>query len=255
MNARILTPVVPPGLNIKLLGLGGVGGTLARYLALYLAAQSNPTRMVLIDGDSFEPGNAGRMIFGSYGNKAAVTREELLDRIADSLVTVEAVEEFVTPQNVDRLVREGDVVILAVDNHATRKLVSDHCQRLRDVCLISGGNDGIAEASGETPPRRGTYGNVQIFRRLAGRDVTPSLTRHHPEVEHPADRLPSELSCTALVASVPQILFVNLTVAAAILNALWLYFCDALPYDEVVFDIAEGRMRPIKLECTPCATI
>jgi len=32
-----------------------------------------------------------------------------------------------------------DLVLLAVDNHATRKLVSDHCARLDNVCLISGG--------------------------------------------------------------------------------------------------------------------
>ena len=31
------------------------------------------------------------------------------------------------------------------------------------------------------------------------------------------------------------------------LNALWLYACDALHYSEAAFDIAEARMQPLPL--------
>ena len=91
------------------------------------AAQTDAARprLVLIDGDEFEPSNASRMLFSSHGNKAAVVASELSGFLADSFLSVVAVEQFVTPENLPRLVREGDTVLLAVDNHATRKLVSD----------------------------------------------------------------------------------------------------------------------------------
>ena len=160
------------------------------------------------------------------------------------LLALIAIEEYVTAENIARLIHPGDIVMLAVDNHATRKLVNDFCADLDEVCLISGGNDGV-ESTPDGRVRRGTFGNVQVFRRSGGADLSPSLDRYHPEIAEPADKNPAEASCTELVVSVPQILFANLTVAAAILNSFWLHCCNALPYPELVFDIAEGLMRPV----------
>jgi molybdopterin/thiamine biosynthesis adenylyltransferase len=246
-----LRPDVPDNTAIKLIGLGGVGGITARYLAMFLASLDRAIRLVLIDGDSFEPSNATRMFFGDCGNKAATLQRELLDRFADSSLMLTAVEEYVTAGNMDRLIRDGDIVILAVDNHATRKLVSEFCASHRDeVCLISGGNDGIGrDTSGRET--RGTYGNCQVYIRRAGRDVSPCLTRYHPEIREPRDNNPAEESCTDLVESVPQILFANLAAASAILNAFWLFCCASLHYSELGFDIAEGLMRPTPLPDPP----
>jgi hypothetical protein len=241
---RPLRPTFPEDQAFKIIGLGGVGGIVARYAALYLASLGRPARLVLMDGDSFATENGSRMFFRARGNKASRVRADLLDYLADSALTIQAIEEFVTPENIGRIVRDGDIVIAALDNHASRKLISDHCAGLKDVCLISGGNDGVGpDSSGRM--RHGTYGNCQVFQRRAGRDETPSLTASHPEIREPADRLPTDLSCTELLASTPQILFANLMTASAILNALWLVLCDALPYAEVVFDIADGLMRPL----------
>ena len=133
-----------------------------------------------------------------------------------------------------------------MDNHATRKLVSDHCRRLRDVVLISGGNDGV-ETDSAGRQLRGTYGNCQVFLRRDGRDLSPALTRYHPEIAQPEDRLPTAKNCTEMIASVPQVLFANLQAAAAMLNAFWLHACGTLHYSELTFDIAEGRMQPLPL--------
>lgn len=241
----LLQPEFPEHCSVKLIGLGGVGGIVARYGAMFLASLGRNARLVLIDGDAFEPSNAGRMFFGACGNKAAVTRDELLPRFADSSLSLIAIEEFATAENIGQLLHDGDIVLLTVDNHATRKLVNDYCAaHLKTFCLISGGNDGVGkDASGRI--RRGTYGNVQAYLRRNGADGSPSLTRFHPEIREPADRLPTEQSCTELVLSVPQILFANLTVAAGILNTLWLHLCGALHYGELSFDIAEGLMQPV----------
>lgn len=241
---QILQPVFPEGGAIKLIGLGGVGQIVARYAALFTAALDTDARLVLIDGDTFEPSNASRMFFGGFGNKAAVTRDELLPRFADTSLCLMSVEEYVTPANISQLIQESDLLLLTVDNHATRKLVSEHCARLRDICLISGGNDGVG-TDGSGAARRGTYGNVQVYLRRDGQDVTPPLTDHHPEIHTPADHLPDERSCTELVTSVPQILFTNLAVASAVLNAFWLHLCGALHYGELALDIADGLMQPV----------
>lgn len=244
---ELLEPRIPPNLSVKVIGLGGVGGPVARYLAAFLAAQPVASRLVLIDGDVFEPSNASRMIFGNCGNKAAVLREELLPRVAESPLALLAIEEYVSAENIGRLVREDDVVILAVDNHATRKLVNDYCaSQLVNVCLISGGNDGVGAAPGGRV-HRGTYGNVQAFLRRNGVDASPSLARFHPEIAHPSDRHPSEKSCTEIVASVPQILFTNLLVATSILGSFWLHLCGKLHYSEVAFDLADAVMNPVPL--------
>lgn len=255
---EVLVPDFPADGTVKVIGLGGVGGIVARYLSIFLGSLQRPARMVCIDGDEFEPSNATRMLFSRHGNKAVVTVEDLIDRFVDSNLSLVPVEEYVTQKNIDRLVREKDHVFLAVDNHATRRLISHHCARLRDIVLISGGNDGVEkDASGRE--LRGTYGNCQIYIRRDGEDLSPSLTRYHHEIENPEDILPTDQSCTELVLSVPQILFANLAVASAMLNAFWLYLCGALHYSEIAFDIFEGRMQPVplpapKLSRTPSAS-
>jgi hypothetical protein len=232
--------------SVKLIGLGGVGGIAARYLVAFLAASDRPLRVVLIDGDEFEPRNAERMLFSECGNKASVVRDDLLEFVEDGSLTLAAVEEYVDAGNLPRLVVEGDVVLLCVDNHATRKLVSDHCRRLSDVCLISGGNDGVGE-DGAGRTQRGSFGNVQVHRRREGVDETPPIDAFHPEIESPRDTPPGDTSCTEALLSVPQLLFANLATASALLNAFFLHTCRELCYPELCFDIAEGLMRPVPL--------
>jgi hypothetical protein len=186
------------------------------------------------------------MLFSRCGNKACVVRDDLMPFVEHSSLTLVAVEEFATPENLRRLVVEGDVVLLAVDNHATRKLVGEHCTTLADVCLISGGNDGVGEdASGRL--LRGTHGNVQIHVREGGEDRSPPLAAYHPEIASPRDTPPTDVSCTEALTNVPQILFANLATASAMLSALYLHSCGALGYPEVSFDVAEGWMQPLVL--------
>ncbi len=45
----------------------------------------------------------------------------------------------------------------------------------------------------------------------------------------------------------PQVLAVNLMTAATILNTLWLFLAGRVSYGEIVFDVAEGLMRPLPL--------
>jgi len=218
-------------LDIKVIGIGGIGCALLPHLARYLHADGERARLTLVDGDAFEVRNGDRQAFPELGNKAKVKASELARQFEG--LSIRAVPEFVTPENVGRLIRSSDVVILAVDNHKTRRLVSDHCQVLFEVTLISGGNDC-------------TDGNVQIYVRQAGRDVTLPLTRFHPEIADPQDRSPHEMSCDELSQeAVPQLLFTNLAVASAMLNAFYAWRQGKLQYGEVYLDILAGKANPV----------
>ena len=86
-DTRPLDPQLENTPVIKVIGLGGVGGIVARYLLLFLAAAGAAVRVVLIDGDHFEPRNGPRMAFSRTGNKAGVVCDDLAELVDDSEVT------------------------------------------------------------------------------------------------------------------------------------------------------------------------
>jgi hypothetical protein len=89
------------------------------------------------------------MMLSARTDSGTTICDELLDRFAASTLTLLAVESYVNESNIAALLRGGlhNVILLCVDNHATRKLVNDHCATLPDVCLISGGNDPAGSAT------------------------------------------------------------------------------------------------------------
>jgi hypothetical protein len=240
---------LPNGAIVKLIGAGGTGGIVCRYGLLLMVSLAEKlhrsARWVILDGDEFEHANRARMHFSRYGNKAVVLCDELRDVVVGSRVTLSAVGQYVTTETISRLVHDGDIILLAVDNHATRKMLSEYCAtHLSEFCIISVGNDAVGpDSTGQV--RRGTYANCQIY--VKGRYESPSLTHYHPEIDHPRDQLPGETHCVESWASAPQNLLTNLAAASAMLNALWLHLCHRLHYSELVLDIAEGLMRPLPL--------
>ena len=218
-------------LEIKAIGIGGIGCALLPFLCRYLQYSEAHTRLTLIDGDRFERRNASRQAFSRLGNKAEVKSVELAQEY--EVLSFRAVPEYVTEANVGRLISAGEVVFLMVDNHASRNLVSHHAATLADLTLISGGND---------------YedGNVQVYVRQKGLDLTPSLARYHPEIANPQDRNPAALSCEELMAAgAPQLLFANLMVASLMLNAFYAIRQGSLNYSEVYLDILQNVSRAV----------
>jgi len=198
-------------INIKIIGLGGIGSWLVLFITKYARftmLQNKKITITLIDGDSYDSLNRPRQNFKNLGNKARITMLELkdeYDKYVPAGYTLENFEltskaDYVSKDNVELLISNGDVVFMGVDNHKTRSLVSKYCQKLDDVILISGGNDI-------------TVGNVQIYYKKNGEEITSDLCAYHPEIENPRDKAPYELSCDEMTESAPQLIFTNAMVA------------------------------------------
>jgi hypothetical protein len=228
-------------LRVDVVGCGGIGGHLAPNLCHLLHAERRAAHVTLVDGDAFEPRNRSRMRFRSaHENKAVALARDLADAFGD-LLSFAPVPEYLTRDNAPSLLRDGDHVILAVDNHATRLLADEHCGRLDDVVLVSGGNDGVEDGAD------GTHGSVQIRRREGGRDRTHALARFHPEIASPADRHPGELGCEVLAQQgATQLLVTNVAVAAAMLAAYYGVLRGWASYEEVYLDVRRNRSASIE---------
>lgn len=224
-------------LNVKVIGCGGVGGCLLNVIPRYLAHLKDFTpNLTVVDGDSYTNENSERQEFTRLGNKAEVTAERLRKQHPSLLVS--PVTKYITTINVALMVKEGDVAFCCVDNHATRKLLSDHCETLKNVVLISGGN---AEFDG----------NIQVHIRKDGVDVTRPITYLHLDIQKPKDENPGERTpgCDALVQSAPQYLATNNLVAALMFKHLDFYlrgkFVEENLFDELYF-ADDGKSRTVK---------
>lgn len=219
-------------MRVRIIGMGGIGSHLTPPLCRFLSSTGEPHTITCIDGDQFELKNEERQEFDDFGNKAEVIARSLAKRFPR--LVVEAKPYFVTEENIFLFIREEDVVFCCVDNHATRKLVSDYCQTLRQSVLISGGNEF-------------SDGNIQVYIRKDGQDEKPPITRFHPEIAHPEDKNPGELSCEELATQqgTRQLIFTNMRAAVEMLSAFWLVLESMLRYSELYFDITTGSARAI----------
>ena len=226
-----------------LIGLGGIGGRVLRELVPLLHSLDTGATVVAVDGDTFEERNRARQLFGRPGPKAEVLVEELADTYGDRVALIPVVR-YVTAHTVAGVIGERSVVFCQPDNNATRAVVARRCARLRHVVLLTGGNDGVENG------QAGTYGNVHVYVRRAGRDRTNPPGRYHPEIAQPTDALPTAVGCAAAAASAPQLAITNLAVATGMLAAFHAWRSGALDYEELYLDVALGRMSPVRREVT-----
>lgn len=224
--------------KIKVIGAGGICGWLLEPLCRYLAYQDGFVEVTIIDGDTFENRNMERQKLSTVGigmNKAEYAT--VIHKPDFPKIHFRAKTEYVTKSNVITLIRENDIIFMGVDNHATRKLVSDRCGELDNVVLISGGNDL-------------TDGNVIIYIRKDGKDVTKPLTALSRKIANPEDKNPGEFtnaerqSCQQEALSNPQLVFTNFDVASIMLKCYYAYEQDKVWFDQVYTDILTQRTRP-----------
>ena len=221
--------------KIKVIGAGGIGGHLIEPLARYLSYSEDNSEITIVDGDKFEDRNKERQRFKQCENKAEHTVKMMKEEFPK--IHFRAKAEYVTDANIVTTIREGDTVLLCVDNHATRKLVSDRCEELDNVTLISGGNDY-------------TDGNVIVYLRENGEDKTKPPTKLYPKIAKPEDKNPGQLTdaermgCQREAQTNPQLLFANLAIASTMLNCYYAHEQGQVNFEQVYVDILSQRSRP-----------
>lgn len=221
-------------LSVKIVGCGGIGSCLLNVLPRYFNYLNDyEVELHLIDGDRFEAKNATRQTVLGYGNKAVELANEIRSKFSDFITLSNP--NYITNLNIPYIIGENDVVMSCVDNHKTRKLLSDHCCMLNNVVLISGGNEL-------------TDGNIQVHIRKSGQNITiPIANKYHPEIVNPNDMNPGEdhIGCGVRQAISPQLLATNNFIAALMFNALDSYLRQVeFTYDEAYADINVNAVVP-----------
>ena len=110
--------------RVLVVGCGGLGGHIIDQLA-----RIGIGSLRVVDGDIFEETNLNRQLLSSLpllGTAKAKAAEAHIRRVNPG-VAVEAVEAFLTAENAYQLVSGCDIVVDALDNIPSRKLLAATC--------------------------------------------------------------------------------------------------------------------------------
>ena len=111
--------------SVCVAGCGGLGGTVIENLV-----RIGTGRITAIDGDVFEESNLNRQVLSNEADIGRPKAEEAAEqmKVINSEVTVRPVVEFVKADNARRLVAGHDVVVDALDNISSRKILEAACE-------------------------------------------------------------------------------------------------------------------------------
>nr|WP_253274435.1 HesA/MoeB/ThiF family protein [Myxosarcina sp. GI1] len=107
-------------------GVGGLGGTVALYLAV-----AGIGKLILVRGGELRLDDMNRQILMSddwVGKPRVIKAKETLSQINPD-VEVEAIAEYVTPENVDALLQRSDIALSCAHNFPERDLLNAACVR------------------------------------------------------------------------------------------------------------------------------
>ncbi|MFB2877891.1 HesA/MoeB/ThiF family protein [Floridanema aerugineum] len=114
--------------TVLVTGVGGLGGTAALYLAV-----AGVGRLILVRGGDLRQDDMNRQILMTddwVGKPRVIKAKETLSAINPN-VEIEAIPEYVTPENVDSLVLQADVALDCAHNFEERDLLNAACVRWR----------------------------------------------------------------------------------------------------------------------------
>ena len=189
--------------SVLIVGAGGIGSNLFEALSLLLSYHPNGTPTIRIaDGDIFEEKNLARQLFPAEyvgENKARVLARKMWDRIP----SISYFDKYINNDNIHEVFNylPGPLlVIMCVDNDATRRLLLDHLADKQNYHWISAGN-GLSAVSCHYYTPGGKYAHP---------------LERYMNLREPADRIPG--GCGEIVQSHPQIIGANFMAASAILS-------------------------------------
>ncbi len=207
-------------LNIHVIGVGGTGGYCIEFLARLLAGGDH--KIHVYDGDMVEFKNLKRQNFSKDDvdlNKADVLCRRLREQIMDApeliphsayLTDEDALlaEILVSLENDESL-----VIVLAVDNVATRKLVNNVIfkklveNRILTVALDSGNDD---QGGQVVLYANGSVSNVEPITAKRQIGLLPTMLQVFPELNEVDDDNPGiVMDCAENAESKPQAMMAN----------------------------------------------
>ena len=180
------------GFKVCVIGCGGLGG-----YAIELLGRLGIGFITAVDGDEFDATNLNRQLLSTeeiLGQSKALAAQERMKKV-NSEVTVNPIRVFVTDENCAEIISGHDVVVDALDNMITRRLLEKHCETL-NIPLIHGA---IA----------GWYGQVSTI--LPGdrtlQKIYPSNENKGAEVELGNPSFSPAMVASIEVAEVVKVLF------------------------------------------------
>ena len=137
--------------RVLVVGCGGLGGHIIDQLA-----RIGVGFLRVVDGDMFEPTNLNRQLLSELPLVGMSKAKAAADRIArvNPDVTVDAVEAFMTADNVRDLIAGCDAVVDGLDNIPSRRILAAACAEA-DIPYIFGAIQGwVAQAAVSMPGDR-----------------------------------------------------------------------------------------------------
>lgn len=134
--------------RVLVVGCGGLGGHIIDQLA-----RIGVGFLRVVDGDVFEPSNLNRQLLSEVPLLGVSKAQAAADRIArvNPDITVDAVAEFMTEANACELLRGCDVVMDALDNIPSRRLLASACQE-EGIPYVYGAIQGWVAQAGVSMP-------------------------------------------------------------------------------------------------------
>ena len=134
--------------RILVVGCGGLGGHIIDQLA-----RIGVGCLRVVDGDVFDPSNLNRQLLSSVpllGVSKAKAAAEHTARVNPD-IQIEAVENYLTEDNVMELLADCDIVLDALDNIPSRKLLASACAEV-GIPYVYGAIQGwVAQAAVSMP--------------------------------------------------------------------------------------------------------
>jgi molybdopterin/thiamine biosynthesis adenylyltransferase len=202
--------------RVSVIGLGGIWSYFWKAACRTITFTKNaPHSVSLVDGDQFSFSNLERqdMTEEDEAKMKAYVYKERIDRGFPRLKAT-MVPEFVTKKNIGKIIQPNTIVPFLVDNHKTRKLVSEYvrenARKLKNVAVITAANDEFTA-------------NAHLHLVLGGKEITSAMDKCHPEIDKPADKNPGDLTCEerARLPGGGQTSNANMWAASLAHNYLW----------------------------------
>jgi hypothetical protein len=223
--------------HLVIVGCGGTGSFLVEALSRLLAYHDNGTKkVVLIDGDKFEEKNLQRQLFDPAlvgKNKA----EAIAPRLK-GMCEVKTVNKYVDREafliemmNIDGFCDGNPLVVLSVDNHATRKAVIaalDEMPIKNFFCML--------------PGNELDYGRTGVYCKMGGQAFGAHPFEKYPDIKDPTDRIPG--GCAKQAPSTPQLISANFGAAYVTLLTIQALLDGEAWFDEVHFNCRKFKMLP-----------